>query len=58
MHVGCDEVLTEEAQWREHVLSAHHGLQSAPTVDDETIRELYEGIWQSNGGDGEAEEES
>ena len=46
VHVGCDDVYSEETEWREHVFDAHHGIQRAPKtdrVDDEVLDKAWRG---------------
>ncbi|KAF1346862.1 hypothetical protein BDV97DRAFT_228016 [Delphinella strobiligena] len=48
VHEGCDEEFgaSEESEWREHVLSPHHGLAKTPRCTSPVNGEAFEAAWE------------
>ena len=51
VHVGCDHVFVDEADWRQHVFEcAHHGILKTPREDaghGESDDDVFEQAWMA-----------
>lgn len=45
VHEGCDEAFVEEAEWREHIMCAHHGILRTPRSETPVNSEEFERAW-------------
>lgn len=52
VHEGCDEEFgaSEESEWREHVLSPHHGLAKTPRCGSPVNGGAFEAAWEKGEG--------